>query len=210
MRGREDFLDPQALHAAPKRLAVDLVAVVEEIGWCGVVREGVHDLLGSPVGGGMLGLVEVQDATAMVGKHDEDEEDTQAGGGNGEEIDGDQVLDVIGEERLPGLGWRCAPPRHEPGNGSLGHVDAELEELGMNTWRTPERIRRGHSPDQGVDLGVDRRAAAGGPGRERGPVLAEPTPLPPQDGVGRDGHERPPPVDPHSGQRDPEKPISST
>jgi hypothetical protein len=25
---REDFLDPQARHAAPKRLAVDLVAVV--------------------------------------------------------------------------------------------------------------------------------------------------------------------------------------
>jgi len=163
--GREDFLDPQALHAAPKRLAVDLVAVVEEIGWCGVVREGVHDLLGGPVGGGMLGDVEVQDATAMVGKHDEDEEDTQAGGGNGEEIDGDQVPDVIGEERLPGLGWRCAPPRHQPGHGSLGHVDAELEELGMNTWRTPERIRRGHTSDQGLDLGVDRRAAAGGPGR---------------------------------------------
>ena len=59
VRGREDVLDPQALHAAPKRLAVDLVAVVEEIGWCGVVREGVHDLLGGPVGGGMLGDVEV-------------------------------------------------------------------------------------------------------------------------------------------------------
>ena len=95
-----------------------------------------------------------------------------------------------------------APPRHQPGHGLLGHVDAELEEFGMNTWRTPERIRRGHSPDQGVDLGVDRRAAAGGPGGELGPVLAEATPLPPQDGVGRDDHERPPPVGPHSGQRD--------
>jgi hypothetical protein len=30
--GREDFLDPQALHAAPKLLAVDLVVVVEEMG----------------------------------------------------------------------------------------------------------------------------------------------------------------------------------
>ena len=33
VRGREDFLDPQVRHAAPKRLAVDLVAVVEERGW---------------------------------------------------------------------------------------------------------------------------------------------------------------------------------
>ena len=75
VRGREDFLDPRALHTAPKLLAVDLVAIVEEIVWSGVVREGVHDLLGGPVGGGMLGDVEVQDATALVGKHDEDEED---------------------------------------------------------------------------------------------------------------------------------------
>ena len=59
VRGREDFLDPQALHAAPKRLAVDLVAVAEEVGRRGVVREGVHDLLGGPVGGGMLSDVEV-------------------------------------------------------------------------------------------------------------------------------------------------------
>ena len=77
LRGREDFLDPQALHAALKRLAVDLVAVAEEVGRRGVVREGVHDLLGGPVGGGMLAM-ERRDATAMVGEHDEDEED--AGG----------------------------------------------------------------------------------------------------------------------------------
>ena len=95
MRGREDFLDPQALHAAPKRLAVDLVvAVAEEIGWRGVVREGVHDLLGGPVGGGMLGDGRRR-TRRRWGEHDEDEEDAQAGGGNGEEIDGDQVPDVI-------------------------------------------------------------------------------------------------------------------
>src|SRR5260370_36461685 len=39
VRGREDFLEPHALHAEPKLLAVDLVAVEEEIGRCGVVRE---------------------------------------------------------------------------------------------------------------------------------------------------------------------------
>ena len=187
----------------------DLVAVVEEIGWCGVVREGVHDLLGGPVGGGMLGHVKMDDLSAMMNEHDQNEEDAQAYGGNREEVEGDEISDMVVEERPPGLGWRSAPLRHQPGHGSLGHVDAELEELGMDTWRTPERIRRGHSPDQGFDLGIDRRAAAGGPGGERGPVLAEATPLPPQDGVGSDDHERPPPVGPHSGQRDPEKPISS-
>ena len=87
------------------------------------------------------------------------------------------------KERPPGLGWRCTLLLHQPGNGSLGHVDAQFEELGIDTWRTPERIGRGHSPDQGFDLGVDRRPTAGGLGGELGPVLAEATPLPPQDGV---------------------------
>jgi hypothetical protein len=71
----EDFLDPQALHAAPKRLVVDLVGVVEKIGQRGGVRERVHDLLGGPVGGGVLGHVEADDAPAVVGEDDEDEED---------------------------------------------------------------------------------------------------------------------------------------
>jgi hypothetical protein len=45
-RRREDFLDPHTLHSAPKLLAVDLVTVAQEIGGRGVVREGVHDLVG--------------------------------------------------------------------------------------------------------------------------------------------------------------------
>jgi hypothetical protein len=44
VRRREDFFDPHTLHAVAKLLAIDLVAVAEEIGRCGVVREGVHDL----------------------------------------------------------------------------------------------------------------------------------------------------------------------
>jgi hypothetical protein len=74
----------------------------------------------------MLGHVEVDDAPAMVGEHDEDEEHAQARSGDREEIDGDQVPDVIGEERPPGLRRRWAPLRHQPRDGPLGHIEAEL------------------------------------------------------------------------------------
>jgi hypothetical protein len=37
---REDFADPHALDASPKRLPVDAVAIAEEIGRRGVVWEG--------------------------------------------------------------------------------------------------------------------------------------------------------------------------
>ena len=59
LRRRKDFLDSQALHSMPKRRTVDLVTVTQEIGRRGVVREGLHDLLGGPVGGGALGHGEV-------------------------------------------------------------------------------------------------------------------------------------------------------
>jgi len=73
VRRREDFTDTHALHALPEHVTVDRVAIAEEIGRGGVVREGVHDLLGRPGRGGMLGDIEVEDAPAVVGEHDEDE-----------------------------------------------------------------------------------------------------------------------------------------
>jgi hypothetical protein len=44
----------------------------------------------------MFGHVEVEDAPAVVGEHDEDEENAEPSGGNSEEIDRDQVSDMIG------------------------------------------------------------------------------------------------------------------
>jgi len=122
VRRCEDFVDLHALHSGPKLLAVDLVTVAQEIGRRGVVREGVHELLGGPVGGGVLGHVEVDDAPAMVGEHDEDEDDAEPRGGHGEEIDRDQVPDVIGQKRPPGLtGWD-ARHREQPRDGAFGQI----------------------------------------------------------------------------------------
>jgi hypothetical protein len=103
MRRRENILDPHALHAVTEVLAIYLVTVAQEIDGRGVVRERGDDLLGGPDGGRMLGDVEVDDPPAMVGQHDEDEQDAQARGGHGEELDGNQVPDMVGKERSPGL-----------------------------------------------------------------------------------------------------------
>ncbi len=103
VRGRQHFTDPHALHASLERVAVDLVAIAEEIRRGSVFREGVHELRGRSVGGGMLGHVEVEDAPALVGEDDQDEEHAQVGGRNGEEIDRDQFADMVGQERAPGL-----------------------------------------------------------------------------------------------------------
>src|SRR6058998_931172 len=152
VRRREDFGDPHALHSVPELLAVDLVTVAQEIGRRG---ESVHDLLGGPVGGGVLGHVEVDDAPAVVSEHDENKEDAQAHGWHREEIEGDEIADMVGEERSPSLRGRDAPLREQPRDGAFGHIDAELEELTMDSWSAPERVRGGQANDQSLDLGVD-------------------------------------------------------
>jgi hypothetical protein len=129
---REDFLDLHSLHAVAELLAIDLVTVAQEVGRRGVVRERGDDLLGGPAGGGVLGDVEVDDPPAIVGQHDEDEQDAQERGGHGEEIDGDQIADVVREEGPPGLRRVGAPCRHEARHGALGHIDTQLEELAMD------------------------------------------------------------------------------
>ena len=78
LRRREDFGDPHALHSAAKMLAKHLVVVGEEIGRCGVVWEGVDDLLGGPGSSRVPGDVEVDHPPAVVGEDDKDEEDAEA------------------------------------------------------------------------------------------------------------------------------------
>jgi hypothetical protein len=87
----------------PKLLAVDAIAVAEEMGWRGLVRKDLHDLLRGPGGSGMLGHVEVNDAPAMVSEHDANEEDAQTHGGDREEIERDQISHMVSEESPPGL-----------------------------------------------------------------------------------------------------------
>src|SRR5213592_3469104 len=110
-------------------------------------------------------------------------------GGHGEEIDRNQVPDVIGQKRPPGLRGRAAPLREQPRDGAFGHIDAELQELTMDSRGAPERVRGGQACNEGLDLGGDGRATPDRPGGEPGPVRAEAAPLPSQDGVGSHDHE---------------------
>jgi Integrase core domain len=144
---REDLRDAHALYTMPELLAVDAVAIAEEIGRHGVVREGLHDLLGGPVRVGVLGHVEVDDAPAIVNKHDEDEKHSHARAGDREEVDGDQVPDVVGKERPPGLSGMdhvCTSPYCPQSNGKIErwHGSLKTEAVRPKTPLNVEDTRR--------------------------------------------------------------------
>ena len=68
-----------------------------------VIGEGVDDLLSGPLGIGVFSHIKVNDLPAVMLKDEEDIEDTEGGGGDGEEVAGSDVGDVIGQEGSPSL-----------------------------------------------------------------------------------------------------------
>jgi hypothetical protein len=57
-----------------KARAVDAIAIAQEIPWSLVPGKGFDHLLRRPLGGRMLGDVEVYDTPPLMGEDDEDEE----------------------------------------------------------------------------------------------------------------------------------------
>jgi hypothetical protein len=126
----------------------------------------------------VLGDVEVDDAPAVVGEDDENEEDAEAGGGHRKEVNRDDVSDVVRAERPPGLRGLGTTLGQEAGDGALGNVDAELGELAVDARRTAQGFAAAIVLTSAAISGADRWAAASGPARTAGPVLAEASSLP--------------------------------
>jgi len=70
-----------------------------------------RDLLRGPLGGGMIGHVEVHDTSPLMGEDHQHEEDAERYGRHSEEIEGHQILHVILQECLPRGQWWLARPR---------------------------------------------------------------------------------------------------
>jgi hypothetical protein len=70
--GREHVADPHASDTLPERVAVDRVAIAEEVSRCGVVREASPIGWAVQGGRGMFGHVDVEDPPALVGGNDQE------------------------------------------------------------------------------------------------------------------------------------------
>jgi len=123
----ENLGDADPFHASPELVAVDAIAIAQEVARCPVIGERLDDLLRSPCRRRRIGYVEVHDLAAILQQDHEHVEQTEGRRRHGEEVDGDKVRDVVLQERPPGLrGWLRAP-RHATRNGALRHIEAELE-----------------------------------------------------------------------------------
>jgi hypothetical protein len=104
-------------------------------------------------------------------------EQLEADRGHDKEIDRGNSFSMVAEEGSPTLAKPSGVLDHVFGDGRFGDLDAELEQLAVDSRRTPQPIGLAHFPDQAADLSGDRRAASSGPGLPA-PEGSERTPMP--------------------------------
>ena len=100
--GGEHVLDPQARRTLLKPRAIHGTPVPEQVLRRSLPGKGLGELLRRPPGRRMLGHVEVDRCPSGVAQHDQHEEDLEADRGDGEEIEGDDLRQVILQEDPPG------------------------------------------------------------------------------------------------------------
>jgi hypothetical protein len=93
-RRDEDLANPQAFRPPYEHVAVDGVAIAEQVlGRC-FFREGLDKLEGGPGGGGVVGDVDLDEFSTVVSKDQESEEQVEGEGRDDEEVDGDNLADT--------------------------------------------------------------------------------------------------------------------
>jgi len=146
----------------------------------------------------MFGYIEMKNRSTRVGQYDEDIENAKGGGGDGKEINGDEVGEVIAEKGPPGLGWGLAGTNHILGHGCLREVNIEFEQLSMNPRGSPQGIGPTHVSDEIPDGWIDERTSRPRPAAFPGPIPSEAPSVPPDDRRGLHNEKRLRPVPPDS------------
>ena len=160
-RRNPDLLQAESLGAVLEFQAVNAIAVTQQLLRGRGKGEGLSELLGRPNRRRTLHDIEMQHPAAMMRKDQEDVEHLKVDGGDGEEIDGNHVGKVVAKESFPVVGRATAAAwDHIVGDGSLRYGDAELEQLAVNSWSTPQRISAIHFPYQ-IDDGWGNRFSTG-------------------------------------------------
>ena len=108
---------------------------MEEIAGHAGTGKRLSELLGRPCGRRMSGDVDVDDAPAIMGQDQEDVEDLEPDGRHGKEIHGNQLGQVVFQERAPRLRRRSPVPHHVLADAGLADVNAQLQQFTVNARR---------------------------------------------------------------------------
>ena len=102
-RGAQHLVDTHVSHLSPEGIAEDSIAVAQQVARKLIKGERFSQLLSGPLRGWVGGHIEVENAPAVMSQHQKHVKNLETNGGHSEEVDRDQLLGVILQERAPGL-----------------------------------------------------------------------------------------------------------
>jgi len=206
-RRGQHFVDAHVAHLVSKFTAEDGVAVAEQVARESVEGKGLPQLLSRPLGGRVGSHIEVEDATPVMGQDQKHVKDLETESGHGEEVDGDQLLDMILQEGAPSLRRRPAGAHHVLAYAALPDVEAKFEQLAVDAGCTPTGILPAHLSNQISDLAGNERSSGLAPSHLPGPEPARASAVPGNDGFGLDDDQCRAPVAPDPAEPDPQPAI---
>ena len=158
-RCRQNFANAHAAHLFTEVLAKDRIAVAQQVARELGKGEGLSQLLSGPLGGRVAANIEMQNATPVMGQHQEHVKNLETDRGHGEEIDGDQLLGMILQEGAPSLRPGLVRADHIFADAALSDVDVEFEQFAMDARCAPSGILPTHLADQVSDLVRNNRSS---------------------------------------------------
>src|SRR5262245_26120446 len=134
-------------NAPDKYAAVTRIPIADQIARDLLPATGGRQLIGDPLRRWVSGDPEPQDLSPAMADHQQSIEKSEGDGRNDKQVHRRNAIRMVAQERLPAQGRWSSPARHILGDASLPNVDAELEQLAVDAWRTPQRIGDTHLPD---------------------------------------------------------------
>jgi len=118
-RGGQHFFDAKVAYTLLKVLAIDSIPVSEKVAWRSLFREGLHDLLRRPRCAGAGRDIEMQNAPPVMREDEQDNQYSECGSGDDEEVERYQARDVVVQEGPPIGQRRLSVPQGQILNGQI-------------------------------------------------------------------------------------------
>ena len=104
-------------------------------------------------------------------------------------VDRRDAVGMVAQKRAPALRWWPRAAAHIPSDCRLSDLEAELEQLTMNVWGAPERVRAAHLANERAQLSRDLRSA-NMVARPPAPIRPKPSTVPANDRFRPDNRNR--------------------
>src|ERR1700675_445445 len=147
-----------------------------------VPRERLGDLARDPLRGWVCRHAKRHPKSSSVAHNDKTIQNLECDRRQDKEVDRRDAVDVIAEKRLPALRRWPRVAAHVPSDRRLGDLEAELEQLTMNTRRAPKCVRTAHLANERAQLSRDLRSA-NTVARSPAPRSPKPSTVPANDGL---------------------------